>query len=182
MQHACIPSGCVSQVKVSVSHTKVREPYEGEVICVPCLPARRSCPRRRHRHPGHPGHHHRRCRCRGRRQGGVGTATGHHQRSRWRPSADEWYHFNGELSRNWMAVPGVLAFTATLAACAAFGRLLAVGFGVLSLRTRRTAFRQRTLSLLTAHLSRSQTPCSSSTSSKASFGLWCALGRLSRST
>ena len=55
-------------------------------------------PRRRHRHPGHSGHHHRRCRCHGRRQGGVGAATGHHQQSRWKSSADEWHHFNGKLS------------------------------------------------------------------------------------
>ena len=65
---------------------------------MPRVPACSSCPRRRHRHPGHPGHHRRRCRCHGRRQGGVGAATGHHRRNRWRPSADEWYHFNGELS------------------------------------------------------------------------------------
>ena len=149
-----------------------------EVVGSRRLLARRSGPLICHGHPGHPGHYCRRCQRHGHRQCGAGTSTGYQQQSRWRPSADKWHHFNGELSRNWMAVPAVLAFTATLAARAAFGRSLAVGFGVLSLKRIASAPSH----LLAARLSRSQTPCSSSTSSKASFGLWCALGRLSRST
>ena len=146
----------------------------------PCLgrgSALMARPRRRHRHPGHPGHHRRRCCCRCRRQNVVGTATGHHWQSRWRSSADEWYPFNGELSCTWMAVSAVLPLITTLAAGAAVNRLLAVGLWHPSFK--RSA--STPSHLLTARLSRSQTPCSSSTSSKASFGPWFALGRLSRS-
>ena len=57
------------------------------------------------------------------------------------------------------------------AARAAVSRLLAVGFGVLhsSIPPRSSAPSH----LLAALLSRSQTPCSWSTSSKVLFGLWC---------
>ena len=156
------------------------EPYEAASLTHPvmCLPARQIAPSRRHRHPGHPGHHRRRGRRRGRRPGGVGAATDHHHRTGGGSNADEWHHFNGEQSCTWMAVSAVLPLITTLAAGAAVNRLLAVGLWHPSFK--RSA--STPSHLLTARLSRSQTPCSSSTSAKASLGLWFALSRLSRST